>query len=147
MAWAHKSRAFPERPHLKQWKTVLSRLAEKQRAVPEEEPCNVTWPPLLIFCYGKWLKAETIQHRRKTDRRPDGGEVNGRGGVGFELIFDLVTSCFLTNLPAPFPGLFEFAIPLRKHLLVFAIPFVLRGVFGDNYFSKLRQLQRCRNSQ
>jgi hypothetical protein len=38
LAWAHNSRALPERPHLKQWKVCWSRLAEKQRLVPDVEP-------------------------------------------------------------------------------------------------------------
>ena len=32
--------ALPDRPHLKQWKECSWRLAEKQRLVPEVEPCR-----------------------------------------------------------------------------------------------------------
>jgi hypothetical protein len=34
VAYAHRSRALPERPHLKHWKVLSWRLAEKQRLVP-----------------------------------------------------------------------------------------------------------------
>ena len=50
MAAAQRSRALPVRPHLKQWKAFLSRLAEKQRAVPEVDLCRGQgprcWAPL-----------------------------------------------------------------------------------------------------
>src|SRR5260370_32166861 len=37
---AHSSSAFPERPHLKQWKVWAWVLTLKQRAVPIVEPCK-----------------------------------------------------------------------------------------------------------
>ena len=44
---------MPERPHLKQWKRFLTKLAEKQRLVPEVEPCKGQgprcWTPLVLL--------------------------------------------------------------------------------------------------
>ena len=59
MAWAQRSRALPERPHLKQWKACWSMLVEKQRLVPEVEPCKGhgprCWLPRVLAPWKPWL--------------------------------------------------------------------------------------------
>ena len=76
MAWAQRSRALPDRPHLKQWKVCCSRLAEKQRLVPDVEPCKGhgprCWRPGAVG-----LEAEQLQDGRHRDDGPHGGEVDG----------------------------------------------------------------------
>jgi len=57
--YAHKSRALPERLHLKQWRTCCSRWDEKQRLVLEGKACNGHGP----CCSGAapGLEAEQLQ--------------------------------------------------------------------------------------
>ena len=78
VAWAHRSRALPERPHLKQWNMFWSRLAEKQRLVPEVEPCKGQgprcWLPRVLLAW----KPSSCRTAAMVDGGADGGEIDGR---------------------------------------------------------------------
>ncbi len=76
-ACAHRSRALPERPHLKQWKIWSSRLAEKQRLVPEVRAVQGAGSALLGAAGAVGLEAEQLQDGGHGDGGADGGEVDG----------------------------------------------------------------------
>ena len=129
LAWAHRSRALPERPHLKQWKVFWFRLAEKQRLVPEVEPCKGHGPR----CWAPWraaaLEAEQLQDGGHGDGGANGGEVDGgarRGDGGARLLV-----LGLAQLLAAFAGLGQFAVAFGEDFLVTAFEFVLGRDVAD----------------
>ncbi len=69
VAWAQRSRALPERPHLKQWKVCCSRLTEKQRLVPDVEPCKGHGPRCWRAVAAAELEAEQLQDGGHGDQR------------------------------------------------------------------------------
>ena len=108
MAAAHRSRALPERLHLKQWKVCVWVLTLKQRAVPWPEPCKGQAAALLAVVIGTGREAQEGQDLGDGDGGTDGGEVNGGAfgiGAGFELVM-----AGLPHALAAFAGLGELAV-------------------------------------
>ena len=120
---------MPARPHLKQWKMFSSRLAEKQRLVPEVEPSEAR-AALLGAVGAVGLEAEQLQDGGHADGRADGGEVDGGPRRGSELKPRLLV-LGLALLLAAFAGLGQFAVACVEDLLVAAFELVLGRDVAD----------------